>query len=306
MHQRFLPWVLIGVLFTALTLRVHAAEPGKFKSPGKILVAKADKATKTVGSQVTPLSKDMDIEQSAKINTEKGGSVVLVFSSGATTRIGEDSELVIEEFLQDPFAETVKVKDAVEEPSPSRTRLALNKGELVGDVKKLRLDQNSEFTVKTPVGAAGVRGTVFRIVFRPDPNNPNKATFQLTTTSGLVQNTVVTATGTSPGVQIPQGQQIDILVDVTFNAQGQMVVTAIPPPTPNTAIPPGTMADVTKAAVEIAGAVQNAVFSPPTGGGPPPGSVSGPVTTTTNFNANGNKGTIQTEAIPAGQIMSKP
>jgi hypothetical protein len=326
MHQRFFPWLLICALFAAVSLRVHAA-PGEFKTPGKILVAKVSgKATKTINGAVTNLEKEMDIEQSAKINTVgSDSSVVILFSNGATTRLGGDTELVIDEYLQDPFTAQIKVKEMDKEPTPSRTKLRLNRGELVGDVKKLRLEDNASFTVQTPVGAAGIRGTVFRIVFRPSANG--QAFFQLSTASGLVQlsqpgqNTTVTASGTA-GVQIPQGQGVELMVNVTTNAQGQMVVTVLPPlPSATTSVNATTLAQLSAVAVEIAGAVQNAVFSPPSsgaGGGAPSGSIGssnaggGPASSTTQFTTENAAGTItvtnpqQQNAIPSGQLTSQP
>ena len=55
-----------------------------------------------------------------------------------------------------------------QEPGTSVTKLNLTRGELVGRVVHLNVDKGSEFTVRTPVGAAGIRGTIFRIIFRPD------------------------------------------------------------------------------------------------------------------------------------------
>ena len=65
------------------------------------------------------------------------------------------------------FGATIKVSELEEEPSPSRTRLSLSRGEVVVGVPKLKPAHGSSFTVATPMGAVGVRGTVFRIVFRP-------------------------------------------------------------------------------------------------------------------------------------------
>jgi hypothetical protein len=314
MHQRFLPWLLVCAFFTAMSLRAQAQSgPGVFdpqKNAGQILVAKlSGKVTKTLRGVSTDVKFEEVIEQSAKINTGPDGSVILSFSNGATTRLGADSELVIDEFLQDPFSDlgSVKIKELDKEPSPSRTKISLNRGELVGDVKQLRHDQNSSFTVQTPVGAAGIRGTVFRIVFRPGANG--QAFFQLTTASGRVDYTQpgqggttpgvtsVTASGTA-GVQVPQGQEIEILVNVTTNAQGQMVVTALPPaPSTTNSVNPTTLTQVTSVAVEIAAAVQNAVYTSQTsssgsttGSGTTTGTISGNSSTTTNNNQSGSGG----------------
>ena len=364
MHQRFLPWLLLAAFFAAVSLHAQAPNKGVFNpqnNAGKIMVAKVSgKATKTINGVVTDLVVNMYVEQSATVNTGAGdSSVILLFSNGATTKLGADTELVIDEFLQDPFANlgTIKVKELEKEPSPSRTKISLKHGELVGDVKALLYDRGSEFTVQTPVGAAGIRGTVFRIVFRPGTNG--QAFFQLTTASGRVdytqpgqggannananaQTTTATASGTA-AMQVPQGQEIEILVDITTDAQGQMVVTTLPPPPSTTTnVTASTLQQVTTAAVEIATAVQNAVFTSQTsttrgggtgGGGTTTGSITGDTststnsqtgsggqgqnqgqgtTTTSNFQTQNAEGTVTVtttqaqKSIPAGQITSQP
>lgn len=358
MHQRLLTWLLFVAFFATVSVRAQAPNvngPGQFNLPGKILVAKVSgKAFKTVAGQQTDLVPDMEIEQNAKVTTGKDGSAVLSFSNGATTRLGADTELTVEEFLQDPFSGTIKVSQLDKEPSPSRTKLSLSHGELVGDVKTLRESQGSKFIVQTPVGAAGVRGTVFRIVFIPGANG--QAFFQLTTASGRVEytapgqtpgggttnGTVTTTTATASGtaaVNVPQGQEIEILVNVTTNAQGQMEITALPPPpSTTTSVTPANLTQITSVAVEIATAVQNAVYTAPTppsgtggtggggtsGSGTTTGSINGSTTTTqtsggttttttttTNNlqtkNATGTVTTTQSQtSIPAGQLSSQP
>lgn len=322
MHQRFLPWLLLCALFATFSLHVQAAQGRKPTSKGTILVAKAEKANKRIGNgAVVPLSTNDPVEVSATVSTEAGGSLILVFSNGATTKLGENSELVIDEFLQDPFG-NLRVSTTDKEPTQSSTKISLNRGELVGDVK-LR-DQDSEFIVNTPVGAAGIRGTVFRIVFRPDPNNSGKAFFQLTTASGQV---VYTAPGTggnanpvpggtnasgSANVSVPQGQEVLIVdVNVTTNAQGQLVVTALPPPpTGASNANADAMRTATSVAVEIATATANTVFT--TQGGTVTGSVTGNQSPTTqNFTTENAQGTVTVpptppQVIPASQLPSQP
>ena len=177
--------------------------------PGVVLVAKVEgRAEMTVNGQTSALAVDQQIPQAAKVVTYTDASVVLVFSNGATTRLGADTELILEEFLQDPFGATVKVSELQDEPSASVTSLRLNRGELVGEVKKLKYGQGSSFTVNTPVGAAGIRGTTFRIVFRP--SGTGQAFFSLTTATGNVvfQQGQQGQTGAAPtpGAGQTQGQ----------------------------------------------------------------------------------------------------
>ena len=341
MHHRLFPWLLLIAFFAATSLRAQtpppAAAPGTPAAmpPGLVLVAKfTGDVTMTVSGTKTAVKLGESVPQTAKINTGLNSSVVLVFSNGAQTHLAADSELVIDEYLQDPFAAMAKVAEMEEEPSASRTKLSLNRGELVGHVKKLNKARDSSFTVQTPVGAAGIRGTTFRIVFRPTGNG-QAYTFTLTTQVGDVgfsqgstsggtppppggtpdpnaPTTTVTGSGSGTGLSIPQGQEIVMLVDVTTNAQGVTVITPItPPPTQTTTVPPATMTAVANVAVEIAVAVQNTVFTPapPAPGGTPggtttPGGLTGTVTDTTTTPGGTTTTTANIKGeTPAGQTV---
>jgi len=272
MHHRFLVRLLACVFLASLGLRAQAPAtatmPKVTGGAELILVAKVTgDVTMTVNGAITRLAADNKVPQSAKINTSKNSSIVLVFSNGATTQLGADSEMVIEEFLQDTFAGTVKMSDITDEPSVSTTRLKLNRGELVGKVAHLKHDKGSTFVVETPVGAAGIRGTTFQIVFRP--NGTGQAFFQLSTVEGSVafgQPAGVTAQG-SANVAVPTGQAITVTVDVTVNAQGVTVVTVIPPVTTTGNISPAVAAQVSQVAADIAVATQQTAFAPPAAGG---------------------------------------
>jgi hypothetical protein len=184
-------------------------------------VSKTDNSTRALrdGDKVT---------DQTTIITSAGASVILVFSNGATVNVAADSSLDIEKFEQDPFADDIKMSDLKQETGTSTTRLNLTKGELVGKVVHLNVDKGSEFTVQTPVGAAGIRGTVFRIVFRP--GRDGKAFFVITTSDG----TVVFRGVTSGPISVPAGKQ----VVATFNYTP-------PSTTGGTTAPPTTIVPVT-------------------------------------------------------------
>jgi hypothetical protein len=144
------------------------------------------------------------ISQSDSISTGKGASVVLVFANGSSVRIGAESRLEIEQFLMDPLAEPISNPGTLKaEPTVSKTTLNLSYGEMVGDVKTL--NSSSSYSIKTPVGAAGIRGTIYRIVYRP--TSDGKAFFQLQTAEGLVVMEGVTNT------EIPIGEGKEVVVE---------------------------------------------------------------------------------------------
>jgi len=79
------------------------------------------------------------------------------------------------------------------------------------------LNTASSYSIKTPVGAAGIRGTTFRIVFRP--SSDGKAfTFTLSTGEGKVLFTGTTqATGT--GVDVSEKQEVAITGQISATGE---------------------------------------------------------------------------------------
>lgn len=203
----------------------------------------------------TPIKERDVLKQSDTVSTGRGASVILSFDNGSTVKLGADSRLAIEEFLIDPFAADYKVAGATAEPSVSKTTLNLTYGEMVGDVKKL--NTSSSYSIKTPVGAAGIRGTIYRIVFRP--TSDGKAFFTVQTAEGLVVMEGVTATD----VPVDAGKEVVVEVDTSQPTPTGVIVS-------QGDIPPAAQALITTAASTIVQAVQETVIPPPTGNPPVP------------------------------------
>lgn len=311
MHSKFLRWLsFVGlVAFVALDAAAQAPAPaapaapataGSQMAPGRI------KATRVVGTVTVEdkvskatraLTNNDEIAQGVIVHTAENSSVVLIFSSGASINLAHTSDLDIETFLQDPFANNYEPAKETDEPSHSETSIKLTRGELVGNVKKLRnagQPGGSTFKIGTPVGAAGIRGTTFRIVYRPTGNG-QAFNFTLTTVEGNVEVTLATGTITAPPVSVTQNTEVvinNVTVDTATNTIS--VTTATGTTVPVSAPPPATTATVADvqivqaAAQQIAQAVATAVFTPP----PPTntntqgsGTTNG---TTTNDNSNQN------------------
>ena len=121
MHKKLPLWLVFFAVGALVSLRAQApaaATPAASAPaplpPGQIIAAKVSgSVTMTVNGATTPLNNNDSVPEQATVTTGKdaASSVVLVFSNGATTQLGTDSSLVIEQFLQDPFAATVKVAD---------------------------------------------------------------------------------------------------------------------------------------------------------------------------------------------------
>lgn len=288
MHFKFLPWfALLGLLalFAARTSAQPAPAPAP--APGTQIegTIKARRVTGVVqyremaNQEWKTVTENLELKQKTIVKTGENSSVVLVFSNGASINLAHTSTLNIDEFTQDPFNSALAVGDAETEPSNSRTNLTLTHGELVGNVKKLK-DANSQFRVGTPVGAAGIRGTTFRIVYRPTGTG-QAFNFIMTTLEGNVEVVVGTGTVNTPPVVVTDSQQV-IVANVEVNTvTNQLVVTAptgqtsvIQTPPVVQAAPATVVQQVQASAQQIATAVAAVVFNPPA-------PVTTPTTTTT-------------------------
>lgn len=263
MHKKLFSWVLVFTL--AAFVSASADGQGAVDRPaGVIKVAKVSgEVTATKDGETITLQVGSEIAQGYVVNTANESSVVLAFSNGATVNLAQDSLLAIDEFLQDPFGDEIAVSKLTAEPTVSTTKLNLSRGELVGNVKKLNADAGSSFTIQTPVGAAGIRGTTFRIVFRPD--GTGKAFFSLTTVEGNVE--LFSGTVNLPdGVAVTDNKEVEVVIDVQVDeATGAITVTSGPSaPVVVVTSSPTTLAEVAATVQQVVQAVATVQFTPTT------------------------------------------
>jgi hypothetical protein len=154
------------------------------------------------------------VTEKSTVNVDKASTATLAFWNGSTVNLSENSSLVISQFLQDPFGVHKSATVLTEEPTTSVTKLDLVKGKVVCDVKKLRTDQGSSLIVNTPVGAAGVRGTIFAVSYVADPGGGGKWTHTLSVTEGSVSLTDSKGNVT----MVNAGQEVVASVRVTIDA----------------------------------------------------------------------------------------
>jgi len=245
--------MLIRILLCTLVAAAFTAGASAQTAAGQIRAAKVEgQVTKIRADNTTaPLKNGDSLTETDTVLTGKNGSVVLVFSNGSSVKVGTDSRLSIDEFKMDPLAQEIKPSELKAEPSVSQTKLNLAYGEMVGDVKKLKA--SSSYSVKTPVGAAGIRGTIFRIVFRPSADG--KAFFTVSTAEGKV-----VMEGVTPGeVPVDAGKEVVVEID-TDNPSNPNVKTQD--------IPADTKAIIADAAKVITESLKDVVI--PSGSGTPP------------------------------------
>jgi hypothetical protein len=224
---------------------------------GQIQVAKVEgEVMKLVGGKPVAIKAGEQIVETDTVLTGKNSSVVLVFMNGSSIKLGAESRLAIDEFKMDPLAGDLTLSPTMTgEPSVSKTALNLAYGELVGDVKKL--NKSSSYSIKTPVGAAGIRGTIFRVVFRP--TSDGKAFFTVSTADGHVVMEGVT----TQEIPIDTGKEVVVTVDVPTapTTPGEAPPPAAAPVVVTQDIPETTKALITEATVTIATSVQQTTFN---------------------------------------------
>jgi hypothetical protein len=171
---------------------------------------------------MTPLKRGQSFEEGSMVWARKGGNALLVFSNGATMRVLEGAQLKVDHFQQAKFDEDAEgtFLRLGKDPSRSDTQLDLRNGTLQGEVKQLNTAAGSKFTVNTPAGSAGIRGTIVSItVVRDSSGNVTgifaNCTVGTTTFTPSQPTTVTTANGTTTtvtntGVDVGAGGQIAI------------------------------------------------------------------------------------------------
>jgi hypothetical protein len=210
MMHKILNFIVLGVFSGLVSADAQSAPPSSARVAGQIVAARVQgqvTATSKLNLENRLLRDGDQVSEQTTIVTGPGASVILVFSNGATVDVAGDSRLNVTEFEQDPFSGGLKAADVKEEPGTSVTKLNLLKGELTARVAHLNVDKGSEFTIQTPVGAAGIRGTFLKVIFRPGKDH--KAYFSVETFEGLVLFTGLT----SGPVNIPAGHKVEASFD---------------------------------------------------------------------------------------------
>lgn len=194
-----------------------------------------------------------EVTEGQIINTGEDSRVLLVFSNGATVNLAAKSTLSIDEFLQDPFAQPVKVSELIDEPTNSSTKLNLIRGELMSNVKHLRREKGSVFSVQTPVGAAGIRGTTFQILYR-SMENERVASFALRMVEGKI---ALDFGARSRAVDVEKDQQV-VLDAIPLDAAGRIL--SLPANIKPTEIPASIKASLAFAQQQLMEAAASANF----------------------------------------------
>jgi hypothetical protein len=150
--------------------------------PGAIVVADVTgQVTASFGDQKKNVKTDERLRVDSTVTTGRRSAVTLRLSNGAALQLGSESEIEFEEFGQDPFSGSAKFAEMKEEPSISRTRLRLARGDVSVDVKPLKTSRGSSFTFSFVAGTLRIAEGSFRAMVQMSDLGLGVATLELKT-----------------------------------------------------------------------------------------------------------------------------
>jgi hypothetical protein len=109
------------------------------------------------------------IEEKSILTTGENGSTSLLFSNGTLITVKPGSRFYLRKFAQKAFSTDHNLKPSTLEEEPSKSELLahLDFGNLI--VKVPKLAKGSSMIVSSPLGTAGIRGTMFQLVAVRNP-----------------------------------------------------------------------------------------------------------------------------------------
>lgn len=140
------------------------------------------------------------------IETAAASTAELILSNGSTLIVSPDSLIEVKTFRQvaSPAIAEGSYQKFEKEPSPSVTEIEVKRGKVVGEVRKL--SPLSSYVIKTPVGMARIRGTVFTVGFTRNANGT--VSMSIACAKGSVEAVVYDA-NTGP-ITVAPGKQLDV------------------------------------------------------------------------------------------------
>lgn len=179
---------------------------------GTVIVLNSEEAYRVVkvfelnGSAVVTRKNTGDIDAYAGMNLESGD--VLSVEENSTLRISLDSDKYI---LLD--GGTVLELIAQGTAKDSKTTIDLQEGTILNEIKN-SLSANSSYEVNTPKATMAVRGTVFRVTTRQNPDGSYVT--DLYTSEGTVFIQLFDENGDPKGngVYVPKGGAVTIITDI--------------------------------------------------------------------------------------------
>lgn len=239
--------------FPAISQDPDKVEDGSDKKEGVTVIVDLDGKVEIIeieGAKPKPAVKGVRVPVGATCLVGPGSRLDLALSNGALFQLRENSKFTIGEFEQEAYEfvftngaairpreikdfgadeAILQTMDASEEawnklgsePTTSKGKFVLSEGTMIGQSKKLK--PGSRMEIVTPIGTAGIRGTVWMLTVRP-VDGPGGTRFQgrLDVAKGQVDF------GKSDGSRTVQVQGgYTATVDATISPTGQVNVANI-------------------------------------------------------------------------------
>lgn len=156
-----------GAVIAAVLLIPAPAAEAPLTRPGQLTVsAITGELGVRSGEALRPAKVDERVRVDSRLVTGRRSLATLAFSNGASLELGPESEVELEELLQAPFTTALKPSEWKAEPSVSRTRLRVIRGEVRVTLKRLLSARGSSFLIVTPAGTASVDEGALRVQVR--------------------------------------------------------------------------------------------------------------------------------------------
>lgn len=196
---------------------VHAQAPEiSLPRPGAVVATHvAGEAFVAIDEQRRPIKGDDRLRVGATVTTGRKSYLVLSLSNGATIQLGSESELEVEEFGQSPIAGNVKIAELTAEPTLSRTRLRLVRGDVTIEVKPLKVARGSTFLVTLPAGTVRVGGGTVRAMVRMSDLGLGVCTVELQKGAAEFEGVELAFTAIPPGRKLAFALEVDKATGVT-------------------------------------------------------------------------------------------
>jgi len=156
-------WIGVGLAMGVMAAAVPAQVPELvLPRPGAVVVTDlTGEVAVTVSGQRRVPKPDERVRIGSTLTTGRKSLFTVTLSNGSTVQLGSESEIELEEFGQAPVSGSVKLAELREEPTLSRTRLNLLRGDVVIEVKPLKVARGSSFHLTLSAGTLRISdGTV--------------------------------------------------------------------------------------------------------------------------------------------------
>lgn len=268
MRNLLKPVILILIaLFPALVsaaLQNGKVEVGLVKGTATLIDPKAAKKA---------LASGLVFQEGYTVETNLESTTELILSNGSTLIVSPNTLLEIRTFKQ--VASNLIIEGSYQkldkEPSPSVTEIEVKRGKVLGEVRKL--NPMSSYTIKTPVGVARIRGTIYEVGYEEDKKG--MATMSVGCVRGSVEATVF-ASSSGP-VSVAPGQQVTVVAPAPPKPAAEEKPAAAPAAADGTAAPAAAPAAAGTAAAPAAAPAAPAAAEPA-----PPAPPVAPVSITTS------------------------